>query len=332
MNRIIFYLSITIIHLSFFIDVNHASVEKTSYRGWDECYKLSNGIVEVIINTSTMGNILLYKKNNVNMMWEDSTIDGKTLEDYREKHFHPDAGRFDYGPLDVTQEIHEITWAGPYHAEIINDYALKITSMDDTLMGISTSRLFELAPGSSHLKITQTMTNISDSTTRYWFWGRTLVPVGGKIFSPVNPESKWPDKWVRYIWAKPVSFSSDPEDDGVTIEDSLFVLIPEKADNNKFATDAESGWMAYGYKGLIFLKTYKHFPDMQYTTEGELVNIFYCTNDRFAEMEPVSPEAILKPGQTYSFIENWYLLDFPQAKDIYFDTGDAVEIIFEEVK
>jgi hypothetical protein len=322
----------TILHLVLYSGINHASVKKITYRGWDECYLINNEKVKVIINASAMGNVLVYEKNNVNLMWEDSTIDGKTLEDYREANFPVDAGRFDYGPLDITQKIHEITWAGPYHAEIIDDYSIRITSLDDNNMGISTSRLFELHPESSHLKITQTMTNISDSVTRYWFWGRTLVPVGGKLFSPINPNSKWPDKWVRYIWTKPTSFSSDPEDDGVTIEDSLFVLIPEKAENNKYATDAESGWMAYGYKGLIFLKTYQHFPGMRYTTEGELINIFYCTNDRFAEMEPVSPEAVLQPGETYSFVENWYLLNFPGAQDTHFDTGEAVEIIFNEVK
>jgi hypothetical protein len=331
MNKVIVFLLSCILTHVICPRIGHATIKKISYRGWDECYQITNGKVKVIVNTSAMGSILVYEKNNMNMMWEDSTINGKTLKDYREKDFPVDAGRFDYGPLDVAMDIHEITWVGPYTAEILGEHSLKITSMDDTNMGIRTSRVFELDPESSHLKITLTMTNISDSITRYWFWGRTLVPVGGKLFSPVHPESKWPDKWVRYIWTKPTTFSSDPEDNGVTIEDSLFVLIPEKAENNKYATDAESGWMAYGYKGLIFLKTYKHFPGARYTTEGQMKNIFYISKDLFVEMEPVSPEAVLQPGESYSFVENWYLLDFPPARDVNFNTGKAVKTIFKEV-
>ena len=301
-----------------------ASIEKTSHRGWDDCYRMTNDSLEVVINTSAMGNVMVFKRNSVNFMWEDENINGKGLGDS----FSPDAGRFDYGPEKEVREIHDITWRGPYTAEIIDDYTLKITSLEDTVMRIQTTRLFELDSVHPYLKITQTMTNISDGNTNYYFWGRTLIPVGGKLFSPVNPESALEDQWVRYIWGDPTTFSSDPDDAGVKIEDSLFTMIPETADNSKYGTDSESGWMAYGYEGMIFLKTYGYYPDENYTVENGLTNIFYRTRDRFAEMEPVSPAANLAPGESYSFVENWYLIDYPPTSANSFDASEASGHIF----
>jgi hypothetical protein len=302
-----------------------AQVEKISYRDWSDCYSFGNDSIGIIVNTSAMGNIPVFEKKGVNFMWEDQTINGKLLGDA----FQPDAGRFDYGPEQEVMLIHDITWKGPYAAEIIDDYTLEITSLEDTEMGIQTTRLFELDSIRPYLKITQTMTNISDANTNYYFWGRTLIPTGGKLFSPVNPESSLEDKWVRYIWGNPTTFSSDPDDPGVEIDDSLFTMIPEEAANSKYGTDSESGWMAYGYQGMIFLKTYGYYPDETYTVENGLTNLFYRKIGKFAEMEPVSPAMELAPGESYSFVENWYLIDYSPASVNSFDASEASGYIFD---
>ena len=320
-----FYKTIPGLLLILFIMKNsQGSVEKISYRGWSDCYKISNDSVEIIVNASAMGNILVFKKNGVNFMWEDNTINGKTLGE----NFEPDAGRFDYGPEYEVMHIHNITWEGPYSAEIIDEYTIKLTSRKDTKMGIQTTRLFKLDSIMPYLKITQTMTNISDMKTSYYFLGRTLVPAGGKIFAPLNPQSSLAEKWVRYIWGNPNTFSADLEDPGVEINDSIFSIIPNEAGNSKYGTDSESGWMAYGYQGMIFLKTYQHYQQETYIVENGLTDLFYVKPGVFAELEPVSPVAVLDPGQSYSFVENWRLIDYAPASDIKFDVLEATEFVF----
>ena len=66
------------------------------------------------------------------------------------------------------------------------------------------------------------MKNISSETTEYFFWGRTLVKVGGKLIMPINPESVIPGRWGRYIRDDNEKFKTDPEDPGVAIQGNIF--------------------------------------------------------------------------------------------------------------
>ena len=273
---------------------------------------------------------MVYERKGINVIFEDSRQDGLILKDFLEQRFDPDGGRFDYGQEEHTKDLHAITYMGRWTAEIQSEFVLKITSPPDPELGIVSTRVFKLDPGSSRLSITQSMRNISTKTTNYFFWGRTLVKPEGKLFMPVNPKSLYPDKWGRYIWGDPEIFISDPEDPAVEITDNIFSLIPSKAQNEKYGTDSHDGWMAYGYKSLLFIKKYNYFPDSEYTEKYGLTNIFY-TNKLFAEMEPVSPAASLKPGEEYSYEENWFLLEYEPCHNISFEVKKAIEFLNREI-
>ena len=302
-------------------------VEKITYRGWEECYRISNSNVTVLINASAGGRIMVYERDGINVIYEDPRQDGKLLKNYLEEGFDPDGGRFDYGQELVTMDIHQLTYMGPWMGEILDEHTLKITSQPDTSLGILSSRLFHLDPASSELTVIQTMKNISSEATEYFFWGRTLVKVGGKLIMPLNPESTIPGRWGRYIWGEDERFETDPDDPGVDIQGNIFSLIPTEAGNAKYGSDAKNGWMAYGYRGLLFIKRYEYDEKMTYTELYNLTNIFYANRNLFAEMEPVSPTAFLNPGEEYSYTEKWYLEKYPPASDNHFDVNEAADII-----
>jgi hypothetical protein len=312
----------------------HAEIIRLTYRGWEDCYKITNDSLEIIVNASSGGRILVVKKHGVNFMWEDNSIDGKGWNDYQLNHFHPDAGRFDYGPEKITSSIHDMSWAGPWDAEIIDDYTLQISNRDEGL-GLLSHRKFTLDPVHPYLKIFLLMENFTSNEKQYWFWGRTLLNLGGKIFAPLNPDSNYPDRWTRYIWSDPVTFASDPDDPGVNIVDSLFTLIPGIAGNSKYGTDAETGWMAYGYKGMIFAKIFDYFKGEPYLEDNNHTHIFYTARSgkfHFVEMEPVSPAVTLYPGESYSFIENWYVFDYHKSTETSFDPLKATGVLFDNLK
>lgn len=312
----------------------HAKITRISYRGWDNCYEITNDSLKIIINASSGGRILVVKKHGINFMWEDNSIDGKDYDDYQVESFHPDAGRFDYGPGEVTSSIHKMSWAGPWDAEIIDDYTLQISNTDEEL-GLLSTRKFILDTVYPSLTISLNMENITSDEKQYWFWGRTLLKNGGKLFAPLNPDSNYPDKWTRYIWGDPVTFASDPNDHGVEIVDSLFTLIPGLAENSKYGTDAKTGWMAYGYEGMIFAKTFAYFEGEPYLEDNNHIQIFYAANsgiNQFIEMEPVSPAVILQPGESYSFEENWYVFDHQETAEPAFDPVKAADVLFEYFK
>jgi len=329
MKKLIYLLLIFILPMK-----TNAQIEKITYRGWTECYKMTNDSMEVIVNASSGGRILVLKKNGINVLWEYSAIDGKDHEDYNNSWYEVDAGRFDYGPEKVTQSIHAYSWTGPWDAEILSDTALKLTNTD-TDLGLSLERIFTLYPGKPHINISMKLKNISDGQLERYFWSRTLVKNGGKAFSPLNSESTFPDQWVRYETWNPVLLTSDPDDPGVEIVDSLFTLIPEIAGNAKYGTDSHSGWMAYGYEGLIFYKTYPSFPDKPYGEPGGLRDIYYAAHNgdkHFCEIEPVSHSANLEPGDSLTFYEDWYLFDYDATTQTSFDPLLATEVIFQNLE
>lgn len=288
------------------------------YRGWKDCYEISNSQVRVIINTSAGGRIMRYERNGINVIYENRKQDGKMLDDYMKEKFDPDGGRFDIGQEKATRSIHEGTYMGRWHGEIIDEYALKITSMPDQRLGLVLTRTFSLDPESSHLDIQMSMENISDTKKEYFFWGRTLVEPGGKLLMPLNPDSQMDHGWGRYIWGDPVRFECDPDDPGVEIKRHIFSLLPTSAGNEKYGADAREGWMAYGYKGLLFIKRYDQSGDATFCEEYNQTNILY-TNKRFAEMEPISPCSSLAPGENTTFTEHWYLEEYPDTENNDFD-------------
>ena len=91
-------------------------VDTVSYRGWENCLKLSNRVVSVIVNPTYGGQILYFglESRGDNILWSDSVINGWTVENYIRTRRSPDAGRFDIGNERRTENIHDSIWAGPY--------------------------------------------------------------------------------------------------------------------------------------------------------------------------------------------------------------------------
>ena len=311
MNKFIY---LCVISLTVYAQQVFCSIEKTSYRGWDNCYKISNDSVSVTIVPESGGRVMRFEKDGVNILYENSSLNGKILADYENNWFEPDGGRFDYGPEAVTSYIHNITWLGVWTAEVINQYTIKIISPSDTSLKLLSERTFSLDSMSSHLTITLSMKNISKTETKYWFWNRTLVKVGGKLIIPMNTaDSQLPDKWVRCVWGNPNTYFSDATDPGIKIfNDSVFSLNPSLAKSQLYGTDSKKGWMAYSYAGKLFVKKYNYVRDQTYGVPLGLISQTY-TNGRFLEMEPVSPMVSLKPDSSYSYTENWYLYKYPNA-------------------
>ena len=293
----------------------HSEVQKISYRGWSECYKISNGSVEVIINPEAGGRILSFALNGSNVIFEDSTQNGKLLSDYRKKWFDVDGGRFDLGPEGATHKLHLLTWMGTWDAKIKGDNSVEIISQPDQRLGAQIKREFTLNKNSS-LTIKQTVKNISDTTKSWFFWDRTLVPVGGKLVVPMNPESKYSQGWGIWEWDanNAIIHTDNISDPAVTTNDGNLLFEPTSSSpRGKYGTDSHDGWMAYGYKNVLFVKQQKYFPDKIYTEAGGQILIFF-TSGKFMEIEPVSPTTTLKPGDSYSFSANWWLFPYQTTK------------------
>ncbi len=312
----------------FFLSGLYSQVEKINYRDYQECYRLFNDSINVIVSPESGGRVLQYSLHGENIIFENSSLNGKLLSDYLSDWFDPDGGRFDLGPEDNTSSIHDTLWLGPYEAKITGNYSLLITSQLDKQMGIKIKREFLLDSASSHLTVHQTMINFNPEKSHWYFWSRTLVPINGKMIVPLKESSSYPLKWGKY-YTNPWRFVYDnPQDALVTVNDSLLEYKASKINNSgKYGVDADDGWMAYGYNEMLFVKRFPYSTTGNYLEEAGQTIVFYTNGSRFVEMEPVSPEMVLDPGDSCTFDEDWWLLTYKPAINKDFNMVEATSYL-----
>lgn len=302
-------------------------VEKMEFRGFKECYRLSNDAAEVIVAPESGGRVVAYCLGGKNALYTDPKLDGKSLATTKEW-FDPDGGRFDIGPETGAIPQRPNLWIGAWQAEVTGRSELTLTSIEEKSVGLVLTRVFRLDKKSSYLQVEQTMRNVSDKDVRYCFWSRTLVPAGGVAFLPLNPKSKFAKGWVTYpLEGRNVT---DPQDPRVTVERGSFVLRPS-GQSTKYGLDSLDGWLGYFRDGVVFAKRFTCFPGGKYV-DGAGFSVEFYGNDALCELEPLSPEAVIKPGSSYRFDEHWWLLPWPEGKLDAFDVSGAARIILERTK
>jgi len=302
-------------------------VVKVEHRGFRACYRVFNKNAEAIIVAESGGRVLAYRLDGKNVLYVNPDVSGRSLETEK-KWFPADGGCFDIGPETGGIPSHWDMWLGRWEASVTGDREVTLDSPRDPKVGITQQRVFTLDKRSSHLRIRQTMKNVSEEATRYCFWGRSLAPSGGICFLPLNPKSKFARGWAKYpLKDENLSAPSDPR---VSVRDG-YLLIRPRGKGSKFGTDSSAGWMAYFREGLLFAKRYACFADGKYT-DGAGFSAEIWIDPNVCELEPLSPEAALKPGESYRFDEHWWILPWGTGNPDRFDLAAAVRRVMEGTK
>lgn len=287
-------------------------IAPVSYRGWENCLRMSNETVSVIINPTYGGQILYFGLDNrgENILWSDSVINGWTVADYTKTRRSPDAGRFDIGYERKTASIHDSIWAGPYTPVIESDNKIRLISVPSTTMGIQVERTYTLINQQPILHIEQHMTNISDSVVEYCFWTRTLLPAGGTYFCELASCASHPGGYSEISLSADTLIPEKGELKQVFVNKNSFVAFPGGENERKFGINTTSGTSSYLHNQILYTKQSKYDPIGLYNNNNQIdfPNMIYF-NSQFIEMEPNSPMIRLSPGETYHYSEIWTLTD-----------------------
>lgn len=223
------------------------------------------------------------------------------------------AGRFDYGP-ELTATPHPKTWSGEWSAEITKDNAVKLTGPRDAA-GIQLVREFRLVPRERLVSLSckQTMTNISRELREVCHWGRSFSPGGGVCVIPLGDRpSRFPSKYAMYEEGSIINVKAT--DDRIRERDGfLEILAPPR--KPKLGFDTYAGWLAYAMpNNTLFVKRFPTYPDRVYNEAAGLTLSVWSPNGPQIELEPIGPRERLKPGESASFTEDWWLLSHPFPK------------------
>lgn len=289
-------------------------IQTVDFGIYQDCPILVNETTRVVFCPQVGGRILEYSLNGENALFVsdyertgiESEIGGKS----------PSAGRFDIGPEKIVPKRTE-SFFGKWTTEKTGPRSLRMTSLPGELTGVTLRRDFELDDESSRLVCTQTITNVSDKTTRNCHWSRTFGNKAGIVLIPLEGFPRFPNRYVRYDGG---SIHLSPKDDNIRIRDG-FLEINGPPSSPKLGMDSYAGWLAHQQPtGLLFIKQFPTYPNRNYCeVAGLTISTWAPASGHTVELEPIGPTETLQPGQSASFTEIWSLHQnpFPTAGETF---------------
>jgi hypothetical protein len=277
--------------------------------GYSQAIELKLGKTRVVLCPQAGGRVLEFSVNGADALYFDDA----------EKNWKPgkpgpiSAGRFDYGP-ELTVVPHPKAWSGEWTAEITKTRTVKLTSPREDA-GIQLVREFQLIPHGEFVGLSckQTMTNVGRETREVCHWGRSFSPGGGICVIPLGDRpSRFPSKFAMYEDSAIINVKA--ADKNIRERDGfLEILAPPR--KPKLGFDTYAGWLAYALPNdTLFVKRFPTDPDRVYNeVAGLTLSVWYPTGPRI-ELEPIGPRERLKPGESASFTEEWWLLSHPFPK------------------
>lgn len=301
-------------------------VEVREYTGWQSSIFLDTGEVVAVVTPAAAGRVMRYALNYDNIIYEKPETAGRVLTDEN------DPWSFGGYQVDIGPELrgiprHDELWRGVYSWHVPDPYSARVTSKPDKGTGVQLIKDFVMDPGNGDLGIVQTMKNISDKDISYCLWDRTLCLGGGFAIVPINKNSQFKNGWAMRVGERNKNWRYDG-----TVRSPREVevmrghaIIRCQGPATKIGLDSTEGWVAYARGRMLFVKYFPYFANGNYSDGGCSVEVFF--NEQFAELEPLSPEVTLKPGEEYSFPEQWVLIELDRAVNTHKDARKILKLI-----
>lgn len=283
------------------------SVRTGVYNQWEGSHHLIAEDVNImaVVVPAIGGRVMFYGFSGDNILFDDPQTSGRTLATLERGYFG--GYQLDVGPELRGIPAHPKLWAGRYNSRVTGDYGVRVTSTEDGELGVRLEKEFTMDPDSGSLGINQTIFNTSSNAVSFCLWDRTLCVSGGFAVIPLNRKSKFPAQWsIRTGESGKWSYEGvTPASARARVLDGMLV-VEARGSATKVGADSDAGWIAYAKGTLLFVKYYPYDRTGRYTDGGNSVEFYW--DERVAELEPLSPEKSLQPGESYSFPEKWSVI------------------------
>jgi hypothetical protein len=282
-------------------------LERISYRGWDNAYRLSNGVVELVVTADVGPRILFYGfRNGENLLHEVAEEAGKTGgSEFRlygghrlwaspevERTYYPDNTR-----VAVSQ----------------HGRATRFTAQREELppgTNLQKELEIELAATGSQVRITHRVRNEDQRSTTLAPWSPTMMGAGGRTILPLSPRIAQDKDHYLPVGVFSVWSYTDFADPRWVLGTSYIQLRHLANPKGRFQEQMggiynSAGWGAYFREGYLFIKRAAVIGGAQYPDFGCNFEVF--ANPDFIELETLGPLVELKPGEVAEHMERWWL-------------------------
>ncbi len=185
-----------------------------------------------------------------------------------------------------------------YRVEKLGD-TLKMTSKPDLKSGLQFEKTF-LAINNHFIRVEYLIRNISAKEKKLGAWEVTRVPCGGLAFFHAGGKGKVPESSLKID----------------SLQDSVnWVLIDKKPipKHQKLFATASEGWLGYAFNDMLFIKQFPDTKPEDYSPKQGEIEIYVNKEKSYAELENHGAYSLLRPGQSLSYVVNWFLLPIPEG-------------------
>ncbi|MGA9365275.1 MAG: DUF4380 domain-containing protein [Bacteroidota bacterium] len=277
------------------------TIEKVSYGGWPNCYRLSNGSVELIVTTDVGPRVIRFGFiGDENEFKEYKDQQGKTGGDeWRIYGGH----RLWHAPEAMPRTY----WPDNFPVEATADQnRLRVIQPVETTTGIQKEIELTLDADSNHVTLIHRLRNKSLWPVELAPWMLTVMEVGGKVIIP-QPPYKSHDAELLPLRSMAIWGYTNMRDPRYLWGTRYIVLSQDTQakEPTKVGLGVMEGWAAYARKGHLFLKRFSYVPGAKYPDYGCSVETF--TNAEMIELETLGPLTSLQPGTQVESREDWFL-------------------------
>ena len=272
------------------------NIEKTSYKGWTEAYRITLGEAEMIVVTEIGPRILsLTLAGGENLLFEDPDTLGKGKGDAA---WHLYGGhRLWIGPEREETYAPDNT---PCDVEVAGD-SLMVTAAIDPITKLECS--LRISAHCDRFVVDHIVKNTGEFLQQGAIWALTCVAPNGLVAFPWGRPGPWCTKKIVF-WQKWSDHGSQVTSSQWQPEDDLFVIEPT-GEEGKVGTANYEGWMSLVRDDCTFIKKFRHIEGAPYPDDNCSMETYTCK--KFIEMETLSPMTTFYPLETCTHREQWLL-------------------------
>jgi len=277
-------------------------VERIAYGGWDECYRLSNGIVEVVATAQVGPRLIRFGfVDGANEFAEFADQLGKVGGDeWRIYGGH----RLWHAPEHPERTYYPDN--EPIKVRVVDEWTLELTQLTEKTTGIQKRLRVRLSPDAASVTVTHILINRNLWAIELAAWALSAMAPGGVAILPQPPFIPHPEKLLP---ARPlVQWHYTDMTDPRWKFGRKFILLrqdPNRPEPQKLGLANLAGWCAYANGDRLFVKTFRHIADAPYPDFGCSTEVF--TNADMLELETLSPLTKLQPDEALEHEERWHL-------------------------
>ena len=277
-------------------------IEKIAYQGWSNCYRLSNGRLELVVVADVGPRILRCAlPGERNLFKEFPEQHGRSGE----KEFQLRGGH----RLWVAPERLATTWAPdnvPVRVEI-RDGVLEARAPVEPGTGLEKQIVIKMSDSEPRLDLLHRLRNTNPWAIEFAPWALTMMAPGGAAIAGFPPRGKHPEVLLPtnplVLWAY-----TDLSDPRWKFFSKYLVLRqdPARPEPQKIGLFNPRTWAAYLLGTDLFFKETAADPAAPYPDFGCSLETF--ANADFLELETLGPLQKVQPGAVVEHRETWRLL------------------------